>query len=888
MIGRSIAHYEISSKLGQGGMGEVYRARDTRLNRDVALKVLPEVFALDEQRMGRFSREAQVLASLNHPNIAQVYGLEEMDPSPDAQETAPTKTMALVLELVDGETLAEQIGRGPISVNQSLGIALQIAEGLEDAHEKGIIHRDLKPANIKITPEGKVKVLDFGLAKALEDPLTSLDSSASAISQSPTLSMAATQAGIILGTAAYMSPEQARGKSVDRRTDIWAFGVVLFEMLSGRQMFTGEDLSMTFANVMTKEPDWGVLPNSVPRAIRRLLERCLTRNPQRRLRDIGEARIAIEDALNGSEGGDSVDTPRASASFWQYKWHALGLAVATALLSGLITWKTVPAVDVAQAPLRTFELMSGWDVSQPVISPDGTMVGFMLDDQLAVRDLKSLEPRILEEAQGIRAVFWSSDSQHLGYVIGREIRRIPAAGGPSTQVCRLSGTFLAAVWGVRGQILFTTAGGDQRRGVWSVSAAGGEPERIIIPEREKGEFDFHGMQFLPDGSLILEIHPTDSTWSFARQLGENREIFFSRSESRISDPLFSPATNHLLFSQFMPNPGVWAVPFSPSGGLVDGTPQLVAPGGNSPSVSSDGTLLYVGGVKTQGYQLAWIDRQGRILGPVGQPKGGRNPELSPNGKLVATSSNGIWILEIDRGTATPITSEGARVPAWSPQGDQIAYLKRGEGLLVQPSSGEGNARLLVEGSPEGWPTEPAWSPSGELIVYSLVDRDSHSDIWYVSSSGEDEPIKLLVTEADERSPQISPDGQFVAYVSNETGDDEVYVRRFPEGEGRWRISTQGGRFPKWNGDGSELFFVEGEQGATTLMSVQIDMAGEFKAALPEKLFYGPKSQTPLYIFGDAMYDPVPDGQQFVVFRPLFEGEPVVTVVQNWAAILDSP
>ena len=480
MIGQSVAHYEITALIGEGGMGQVFRATDTKLKRDVALKILPESFAQDPQRMGRFQREAEVLASLNHPKIAGIYGLEQEG-----------STHAIAMELVEGETLAARIKKGAIPFEEALKIALQIATALEAAHEKGIIHRDLKPANVIVTPEGTAKVLDFGLAKAIEpEPSAEAD-----LSQSPTLTMQATQAGIILGTAAYMSPEQAKGKPVDKRADTWAFGVVLFEMLTGRKVFEAEDISDTMAAVLRAEPPWENLPADTPQMAEKLLRRCISREPRRRLRDIGEARINIEDYLENPEADSPTHLPSTPTALWRSPavWATV---IAVAMVAVLATWFLKPVPDVPKPPLiRTTITADQLQLFQapPVLSPDGRILVYQAADILWIRYLDRFHPDPLAESENAQFPFFSPDSQFLGYGQGDKLWKVNLASAAKSSVCDLP-SFGGATWGDDGSIVFGTTSG-----LYRVSAQGGHPQLILAVNREKREWGV-GQTPLPAGS----------------------------------------------------------------------------------------------------------------------------------------------------------------------------------------------------------------------------------------------------------------------------------------------------------------------------------------------------------------------------------------------------
>ena len=608
MVGQAIAHYKVTDKLGAGGMGEVYRATDTKLHRDVALKVLPEAFGGDAQRMARFQREAQVLASLNHRNIAAIYGLEES-----------SSVRALAMELVEGPTLAERIAHGTLPLDEALPIAKQIAEALEYAHERGIIHRDLKPANIKLKADGTVKVLDFGLAKALSD-----DTSAQDISNSPTLTMATTKAGIILGTAAYMSPEQAKGKAADRRADVWSFGAVLFEMLAGRQLYTGETGSEVLARVITQEPDHSALPARTPQRIRELLKRCLTKDPRQRLQAIGEARVAIEGVISRRDAGTSADEKPGPAlaiagSQRGVPWVTLGATVAlTTLATAFLVWFFQPRPG--ELPVRKFAIpVAGLRLgipTPPALSPDGRKIVYVAGQSLCIRELSQLEPRELAPGVSPEYPFWSPDSTQVAFLAHQKLWRVGIQGGPPTVVAAAGfhrgATTPGAVWAEDGKIIFAPAANGT--GLLSVSEQGGDFAEFLARD-EKLDSDFHKPSLLPGGKGLLFIVDRNEGGydTIAAFTGKTRKTILQLKGETLDSPVYSP-TGHILYSRTSGTVGIWAVPFSLGDLQITGEPFLVVPGGTWPSVSSDGTLLYSEEGETH-LQAVLLNRKGEVKRP---------------------------------------------------------------------------------------------------------------------------------------------------------------------------------------------------------------------------------------------------------------------------------
>ncbi|HEV8384607.1 MAG TPA: protein kinase, partial [Candidatus Acidoferrales bacterium] len=640
--GEKISHYTVTAKIGAGGMGEVYRATDTKLGRDVALKVIPPAFAQDAQRMQRFQREAQVLASLNHPHIAAIYGLEHQD-----------KIQALAMELVEGPTLAERIALGPILLEEALPLGKQIAEALEYAHEKGIIHRDLKPANIKLTHEGQVKVLDFGLAKALSD-----DSAAKDASSSPTLSMAATKAGIILGTAAYMSPEQARGKSVDRRADIWAFGIVLYEMLSGRQAYGGELASDSMAAVITREPDWSVLPPGTPRRLRELLRRCLMKDPRRRMQAIGDARIAIEEVLE-HPAADAVaegesEKQRAGGTPALRRVLPWALAGILAIVAGGAWWRASRPVSVAVERFAITLPPGGQFDPGPAptlaISPDGSLIVYGASVgtgwRIYSRSLSELNAELLTGTESGRNPFFSPDGKWMGYISTGSIRKVPATGGTPQIVCThpaITSDSRGAAWGPEDRIIFAGTTG----GLLEVSAQGGTAKELTKPEPKNGEISHRLPQFLPDGQNVLfTVETAGANFDSARiavlslKTGKWRTLIEGGT-----DPRYSP-TGHIIFGR---NYQILAAPFDLGKLEVTGPATLVADqvmvnpssGAVMYSVSANGTLIYLpAGVYTPKRKLVWVDRKGTEVNVAAPANEFDQPMLTADGKRIAVHVTG--------------------------------------------------------------------------------------------------------------------------------------------------------------------------------------------------------------------------------------------------------
>ncbi len=906
MIGESIAHYSITSKIGAGGMGEVWRASDSKLGRDVALKILPEIFSSDPQRMSRFHREAQVLASLNHPNIAAIYGVEESK-----------GRRALVLELVEGEDLSQRLKLGPLPLDEALELAVQIAEAVEAAHERGVVHRDLKPANVKLTQDGKVKVLDFGLAKALEGDAGSAASDPSQ-SLSPTLTVAATRAGVVLGTAAYMSPEQARGKAVDRRADIWSFGVVLFEMLSGGQLFGGETVSDTLASVIKDEPDWSRLPAETPAPIVDLVKRCLVKDVRRRLQSIGEARILIEDVVRppasphpgargvgsaasiagASLGGSIVGAPAADASVAALphggarRGASLALWIASlaivAAASAFLTARLVgpprqeiPARKFALEP-ENFEAVYR---RSPVISPDGRRIAYVAGDSLWVHDLDVLEPRQVPDSGGAHMPFWSPDGAFLAFAAKGSLYKVAAAGGQATVIGPLGqGRFDGGTWSDDGTIYVVPVSGAMQ----ALSAVGGEPRPFL--ELEEGDSDFHTPHALPGGrGLLYTIHgPNGPDTIEVFSGGERYEVLTIQGE-RMEGAVYAPS-GHILFFRRSHNAGVWAVPFSLEDLETAGDPFLIDPEGGWPSVARDGTLLYTLGAAGSLRQLVLTDRKGEVTRTIGQPQTGMTyPEVSWDGTRVLVSAEegdnrDVWMHDVERGTRTRLTFDDAMEssPAWFPSDDRIAYSWRGNSvrLLARSADGTDEPVVLAEKG-----ENVSFRPGVPWAAFGALSQGTGPDLFYTSlePGGKQEP--LIAAGAGQWDVQISPDGMYAAYSSDESGREEIYLKKFPGGEGKWQVSVNGGQWARWSRKGDELYYLEDVRGATSLMAVKVTTAPSLRLSTPEKLFDNETVTDILIGIGARMYDVHPDGKHFVIVQSA-PGEqpekPRLVVSQGWA------
>ena len=896
-------------------MGEVYRAEDTKLGREVAIKVLPEAVANDPERLARFEREAKVLASLNHSSIAAIYSLEAAEwegasPSPTDEDRDVGAPLAgarsinfLVMELAEGEDLKDRMERGPLPIAEALPIALQIAEAFEAAHERGIIHRDLKPANIKVGADDKVKVLDFGLAKALDptvsdvrEPLAGSQEGASPsptpLSMSPTLTAQMTQAGVLMGTAAYMSPEQARGKEVDKRADIWAFGCVLYEMLTGQKGFAGDTVSDTLAAVLTRDLELSQLPDTVPPGIRQTLTRCLDKDSNRRLRDIGEARIAIEASLSGEDEAASVEIAAAPPRKGLVP-VLVGLSIVAAAVAAYLGWRLKPSTEVPlrKLDLQTWNLTADW-LRHPLISPDGSKVLFAQEGKLWVRELDQVDAREIPDSLDPYYFCWSPDSQQIAFISGARVLKTPAAGGAPTPIASLPGDVTGSgglAWTPEGHLMIT---GGVDTGILQVSEQGGEFQEIVSLDLETDR-DFHEIALLPEGrGIVYIVHREDP--SSKRRIVDTLEVFAHgerqivlRLEGEsIQSVAYSPS-GHLLFHRSTTTPGVWALPFSLSELKAAGDPFLVAANAWLPSAATDGTLTMVQGLSMAQREVVEVDRQGEVLRSFGHVQGElEGPDLSPDGKrlLVSAVENGnwdVWIYDLDGSSKSRFTFDGTfdAWARWSPSGKEVLYVAADtQEIRLKPVDGSGEEKRLAQG------TASAWIPDGSGIVFERYSRDTKSwDLFYLLLSA-GEAVPFLSSPANEGAATVSPNGRFLAYVSDETGREEVYIREFPQGEGKWQVSIAGGNQPVWAPAGREIFYLQADQ----MMAVEILDTEPVSLGRPQSLFSLQGSSLDFGFVSVAPFEVGPNGQTFILGRavPVPGRDRKLVVVQNWYSEFD--
>ena len=873
--GTRLGCYEVLSSIGAGGMGEVYRGRDTKLGRDVALKVLPTAFARDAERMARFEREAKVLALLNHPNITSIYGLEDSG-----------STHALVMELVAGPTLAERIRSGPLPIDEALRIARQIAEALEYAHEHGIVHRDLKLANVKVTGDDVVKVLDFGLAKAIEGDASSMD-----MANSPTISRMATQAGVILGTAAYMSPEQAKGKPVDRRADIWAFGCVLYEMLTGKTAFSGETVTDTLAAVLTKEPDWSQLPAATPVRVRVLLECCLRKDPKQRLRDIGDARISLDETLSGAPEPLPAGASQAAAPRWRrgLPWAIAGLlAIVVAALGADAYFHGAPRRDVQ--PVR-LSVEIGADASlftgagpAAILSPDGARLALLAAGsdhirRIYIRSLDQLRATPLAGTEGAIYPFFSPDGRWIGFFADGKLKKISVQGGAAVTLCDAPAG-RGGSWGEDGMIAFLPmiAGA-----LSEVSAAGGTPHPLTTLDRQAGEVTQHWPQLLPGDEAVLFTSDTHTS-SY-----EDADI--------VVDSITSGERRTLVhggfYGRYLPSGQVvyvhrgtlFAVPFDlkrlrvtgPPAPVVEGIFTSSGSGGAQFSFSDTGTFVYLtgdGDGQSRLTSIDWLDREGKFT-PLRETLGDYGSlSFSPDGKRLAlTIYNGdnsdIWVYDRGRDTLTRLTfGDGASSPVWTPDDQRIVYSFREKNGVhdLWWTRADGSAKPQRLTGSKNVQAAGSWRPDGKVLAFAQVESSAAPEIMTLPLEGNEnsgwKPGKPKLFVEGGAMPAFSPNGNWLAYMSRESGAWEVYVQPFPGPDGKWQISNDRGVFPQWSSNGKELFY-RGAGGKIMVVAYTAS-GGSFHADRPQLWSPGDFAQSGNIFYHFFALDP--DGKRFAVLK----------------------
>ena len=867
-------------------MGEVYRAEDTNLNREVAIKVLPEQFTQDPQRLARFEREAKLLAQLNYPNIAAIYGLEEAD-----------GVRFLALELVPGETLAERVAKGPLPVEEALEVCRQIAEGVEAAHEKGVIHRDLKPANVKVTPEGKVKILDFGLAKAFEAEIPAAD-----ISQSPILTEEMTRAGVILGTAAYMSPEQARGKPVDKRADVFSFGAVLYELLTGKRAFEGETVTDTLAKVLEGEPNWKALPKNTPWRIKELLQRCLSKDPDDRLFHIAEARIQIkkareEPATESPTGITSTTKPA------QQRWAmVVAIVVLTAVVTGLAIWSLMPPrvlpllTKLAITPSLKTPLGDTLD-NDLAISADGRQVLYRASGergaQLYLHSVDDLVDRPISGTENtpLGSPFFSPDGKSVAFFRQGRLHRVSLSGGSPIVLC-VASPALSGSWGSDDTIVFSS-NSDVGSTLYRVSASGGEREILATPDSDKGEIGYRTPQILPGGKAVLfqidrGVLSSPQIAVLLLETGEQKILIGDGKQAKYVE------TGHLVYEQSGTG-NLMAVSFdiatlevmSDRVPVLQGVRQST-PGKVDYALSDEGTLVYVSGGERQKGNLVWVDRTGMERIITQEKRNYAMPRISPDGKRVAVSifaddgSRNVWIYDLEQPQLSRLTFEGDRngTQIWSPDGKWITFDSNRDGprhLFRKLADGSGPAEpLLTTTSTVATPN--SWSPDGSVLAFHMNGAEGDRNIWILPMEGDREFQVLINTSNSECCAVFSPDGKWLAYVSSEKGQLQVYVSPYPEPDVKWLISgEEGGGEPVWSPDGSELFYRSGNK----MMVVTVETEPTLRVGKSEELFEGSYTVSATNPGFLQYYDISPDGQRFLMIKEEQTAAGQINVVLNW-------
>ncbi len=881
--GDRLGPYEILAPIGAGGMGEVYRARDAKLGRDVALKILPQAFAADAERMARFRREAQVLASLNHPNIAAIYGFEDS-----------SSVHALVMELVEGPTLADRVKTGAIPIEEALPVARQICEAVEYAHERGIIHRDLKPANIKLANNDAVKILDFGLAKALDPDASSAD-----ISNSPTISRMATQAGIILGTAAYMSPEQAKGKSVDRRTDIWAFGCVLYEMLTGKMAFSGETVTDTLAAVIRSEPDWSLLPANTPPAIRNLLARCLKKDAKQRLQAIGDARIAIDEGLSGAPQESSPFIPAAvSASAVRWWMIAAVALVALVVAGGAFLWLRLPQPIALDAyilpPEKTSFTLTSDDAAGPVVlSRNGKQIAFVAADdkgvdRIYVRDLDDRNARLVPGTEGATYPFWSYDGKSLGFSSAGKLRRVGVNGGPVLDICNAVRP-RGGTWGADGTILFAP---DATASIFRVSASpGSTPAQVTT--LNAAHTTNRWPVLLPDGKHFLYFATNHSDPRASASNG----IYFASLDGK-ENRFVEPAESNAVFASgrllWVLNGDLLAQSFNPGTGRTSGDAMAVVQGVGinfstwraAFDANDNGVLVYQPGLASGTTTLQILSRDGKLEGTVSEASRVQDFRISPDGHKAAVLTGdalpNVWILDLDKGTQTRFTFEAtADGMAWSGDSRQLYYVFRGKPYRIyrEEVGGSGKKELVLESASALHVSDV--SADGKYLLFAQAYGNLPLTTWVMPLAGGGQPRPLVNDAVPTYSARFSPDDKWVLYHSTETGHYDLYATSLARG-GKLQLTSNGAERSRWSADGKAIYFTTMD-GSVFEMPVIEDNDRLQPGAL--RLLFKGATLSATSFFG-VSWDVTRDGQRFMVNTAGQQTDGTAAVIiLNWPARL---
>ena len=877
-----LGRYEIRSKIGAGGMGEVYRARDPKINRDVAIKVLPSEFSADSGRLRRFEQEAQAAGALNHPNILAIHDVDTHDGA-----------LYVVSELLEGETLRARLSGGALSARKAVDYALQIADGLAAAHEKRIIHRDLKPENIFITHDGRIKILDFGLAK-LTESVHETEAQTDVLTR-----MVNTDPGTVMGTVGYMSPEQVRGKSVDHRSDIFSFGAILYEMLSGRRAFRGDSMAETMSAILREDPpDLAETNKIVSPALERVVHHCLEKNPEERFHSARDLAFALE-ALSGVSSGSTQTAILPTPSRAKNRERLVWIGVSSVFLLGMLVlavlyFRRAPEdMRAARFSIPLPEKLTSFDI--PVISPDGRRLVFngrqapVGSSLLYIRPLDSFDAQPLAGTEGAAFPFWSADSRFIAFFADGKLKKVEITGGPPQTLCDAPGG-RGGTWNSNGVIIFAP---NDLGGLYRVSATGGEPTSLTTPDKSRQETTHRWPYFLPDGRHFLYFIRSSQP--------QNRAIAVGMLDGKETTRLMSGESNVAYASPgyllFWRDGTVLAQAFDAGKLQLTGNPFSVAEQvgyieANSYaafSVSGNGILISRSGAFFNKNQPTWFDRKGNQLGTIGTIGDYRAPQISPDEKRVAleqwdsqATSRDIWLFELARGTDSRFTTNPAfdLMPVWSPDGNRIAFSSNRDGqydLYQKPASGIGNEEVLLKS--DNLKTTNDWSADGRLIIYQERDLKQKLDVWVLPLFGDGKPFPFLQTEFNELSAKLSPDGKWIAYASDESGKFEVYVQSFPASGGKWKVSTDGGHHPLWRGDGKELFYIAPDR---KLMAVDVKASSNFEVSVPKELF-----ETRISGAGfRSGFDVTADGQRFLIITQIEEEKPSpISVVLNWTADL---
>lgn len=865
MIGTHLSHYRVIAKLGAGGMGEVYRAEGTTLGRQVAIKVLPDLFSTDAERLARFEREAKVLASLNHSNIAAIYGLEQA-----------RDRRLLVLELVEGETLAQRISRKALPLAEALEICRQIAEGLEAAHDRGVIHRDLKPSNVMVTSEGKVKILDFGLAKAFADQTVSADS--------PTITETMTRPGVVLGTAAYMAPEQAKGKAVDKRVDVWAFGCVLYECLTGQRAFRGERITEVLARILESEPDWGLLPQGLPANIRTVLKWCLRKDASKRLRDLGDVRLELEETAR--PGTESIAS---RAPGWRLlaPWAVAASLGVVALVALWRPWNEAPIAGEGVVKLEV-ELPEGVTIAareEMAISPDGKHIALVARKggakQVYVRSLEQWEGRPIQGTEGALAVCFSPDSQWLAYATATRLWKVPCRGGQPIPICEVAGVS-SACWADDDAIYF---GSFQYLALARVNASGGVPQ--VVSRREGQREWIHRDPEVVSGGKALLFGTAETTSGRAPgniigqslPSGDRKTLLEGASFPRYA------ASGHLVYQS---GASTMAVPFDKDGLTLTGSPVLIE-GVSLARFSRQGTLVSAPSVPESLRRLIWVDRKGTEAPVIETKRYYYGPRVSPDGSRlafwIAGPESHVWILDLRRGMMEQFTTTGRNFwCAWSPDGSKLAFISRRSQtsaetaeLFCRTIDGSSPEEQLTEGPTHDQPT--CWTRDGKSVLFQRSFLPQTGWDLMIASLGSNRAVRpLLASPANESRGELSPDNRWLAYVSTEGGTPGVFVRAFQGPDRKRRISQSGVSAvdPLWSPDGQELFYRDIDAG--NVMGVRLNTAADLSSGTPEVLFPDPY---PVHEPYGRTYDITPDGRRFIMVKSVDPPPRKILVALNW-------